>query len=441
MNKSTIAVASVCAMTIFSINIFPNDRSIAQIKQINLSGDWNTKNIPEITNFTYSNQGCTAGFDGEVIVTVDGKKPKKSNQIKLRQEGSKLIFPTVTNTSISITNTTSFKINKSGFVSGNKVQIESIATPDQGGTIRFVSTGTISDDGNTIKGKTICTYSKGQATQYDFTWQRISSSTSALEKYEVRLRLFIPSPALKVTAQDDACRYFNNAFCVFGGDNRRFSYNAPSHRYIANATVTTDSKSASPLIGKPFRDFCPTKRYLASQSSNMKGEPSWWLALKPGAKPIETKKLELISDVDKVNSVSAALIPGKTDTVKVSFKVHGSNPLVFVAPGFDADINVFIQNQLGKKPLVRVEGTHDGFPAYEIYVNQQLVYGYDPEKSGADPSNLFPPSDITISKPWTQWNPINNKYSEQKLPSCENHSNFSGFGGGSSGGGGAGGKY
>jgi hypothetical protein len=186
MNKSTIAVTSIFVMTIFATNIFPNGRSIAQSKQINLTGNWNAKNIPETADFTYSNQGCTAGFDGEIIVTVDGKKPdekkpKKINQIKLRQEGGKLIFPTVTNTSISITNTTSFKINKSGFVSGNKVQIESIATPDQGGTIRIVSTGTISDDGNAIKGKTICTYSKGQATaQYDFTWQRVSNSTSSL---------------------------------------------------------------------------------------------------------------------------------------------------------------------------------------------------------------------------------------------------------------------
>jgi hypothetical protein len=122
----------------------------------------------------------------------------------------------------------------------------------------------------------------------------------------------------------------NNAFCVFGGDNRRFSYNAPSHRYIANAIVTTDRKSASPIIEKPFRDFYPTKIYLVSQSSNSSGKPSWWLDLKSGTKPIETKNLEFDSDVDKVNSVSATRVAGKTNTVKVSFKVNGSNPLVLV---------------------------------------------------------------------------------------------------------------
>lgn len=268
---------------------------------------------------------------------------------------------------------------------------------------------------------------------------KVADTSSKPKQYEVRLRLFIPSPAAKVVVNDTVCNSINNAFCVFGGDNRRFSYNAPSHRYIANAIVTTNPKSNSQIIGIPFRNFCPTNRYLPSQSFHSLKRPSWWLDLNSGAKPIETKKLEFDTKVNEVNSVNATFVPGENNTVKVSFKVSGSNPLVYVAPAFDANINVFIQDKPGQKPLVRVEGMHDGFPAYEIYINGQLVYGYDPEKEGGDLSNLFPPLDVTISKPWTQWNLIKNKYSEQKLPSCE--INFGGFGGGSSGGGGASGNY
>lgn len=242
-------------------------------------------------------------------------------------------------------------------------------------------------------------------------------TSSKPEQYEVRLRLFIPSPALKIIGNDFSCRFANNTFCVCGGDNRRFSHNARSYRYIANTIVNTDSKNKSQIIGVPFRNFCPTNRFLPSQSSESLGKPWWWLNLNPGVKPIDTTKLELVSQVNKVNSVKVALVPGESSTVKVSFKVNGTNPSVSVAPAFEAGIDVVIQDKPGQKPLVRIEGKHDGFPAYEIYVNTQLVYGYNPEFV-ASPRNLYPPLDVIVSKPWTEWNLIKNKYSEQKLPSC-----------------------
>ena len=45
-------------------------------------------------------------------------------------------------------------------------------------------------------------------------------------------------------------------------------------------------------------------------------------------------------------------------------------------------------------------GSHDGFPAHELYVNGTLVYSYDPVAAGNDPTNLLPPMDIDVSTSW-----------------------------------------
>jgi Protein of unknown function (DUF3238) len=281
---------------------------------------------------------------------------------------------------------------------------------------------TLTKEGSIIK-RNIVRNTKGfNGVKYTLAATSSPITIAKPDSFEVRLRIFIPSPALALTignlvlANKPSCAV-NNGFCMFGGDNRRFSYDAPSHRYIANAIVTTKAKDNSSIITRNFRDYCPTTRYLPSQSLSVTGKPAWWLGLKPRSKPVEAKKLGLDSDT---NSINAAFIPGTNDTVKVLFKVSGSNPLISGAPPFNADINVFIKNQLGEKPLVKVEGTHDGFPGYEIYVNKQLVYGYDPEIKGGTPNNLFGSSDVTILDPFTQWIPINNKYSEEKLPTCVN---------------------
>ena len=45
-------------------------------------------------------------------------------------------------------------------------------------------------------------------------------------------------------------------------------------------------------------------------------------------------------------------------------------------------------------------GDHDGFPCHELYINGQLIFGYDPVVAGNDPGNLFPPTDREVSTNW-----------------------------------------
>jgi hypothetical protein len=42
-------------------------------------------------------------------------------------------------------------------------------------------------------------------------------------------------------------------------------------------------------------------------------------------------------------------------------------------------------------PKWKLVGTHDGFPAYEVYVNDKVIYGYTP---GTGPTGPYPLSKI-----------------------------------------------
>ncbi|MFA7236291.1 MAG: DUF3238 domain-containing protein [Phycisphaeraceae bacterium] len=76
------------------------------------------------------------------------------------------------------------------------------------------------------------------------------------------------------------------------------------------------------------------------------------------------------------------------DKVEVRFVMSASNPLV-TSPAIDWDVTVTI-DQAG---AYTVECQHDGYPAYDIYINNTRVYQYDPRATGKDVNDLFPPLD------------------------------------------------
>jgi hypothetical protein len=53
--------------------------------------------------------------------------------------------------------------------------------------------------------------------------------------------------------------------------------------------------------------------------------------------------------------------------------------------GISWDITLDIDTS-GSFPVVRYQGTHDGFPAYELYINNKELYTYNP---GLPPYNFF----------------------------------------------------
>ncbi len=236
-------------------------------------------------------------------------------------------------------------------------------------------------------------------------------------KFEIRLRLFIPSPAVAIAGNGiinkTTCRISLQALCVFNGDGRTFSYNEGTHKSIQNVVI--DTKSESLLVGlpfdNPFRDFCPTYSYLPSQSFQVQGQPRWWWDFILGAVPRKTKKLQVTDNNSRV-SVSRV----DKNTVKADFYVRGKNPLIGLAPPFDAFLSVYIRQNVNGFPEYHINGSHDGFPAYEIYINGERVYDYNPVARGGSPAgSLGGRKEIIINQPYK---PILQSYLEQPLEVC-----------------------
>lgn len=81
--------------------------------------------------------------------------------------------------------------------------------------------------------------------------------------------------------------------------------------------------------------------------------------------------------------------------VVIRFAIAATNPLVFGAPAIDADMLVHVDPV---RRTASTTGSHDGFPAYELYVTADggagvAVHTYHPTTAGKTPEALFPPMD------------------------------------------------
>jgi hypothetical protein len=234
-------------------------------------------------------------------------------------------------------------------------------------------------------------------------------------KFEVRLRTFIPSRAVYAAPApplDINCRT-SFTLCLYSGDNRAFSPNIGTHRTLQNVIVRA-AGAGNPIIGVPTRNFCATNQYNPSQGNAVAGQPSWWWTLRPNQLPIRSRRLPL---TNTNNIVRAERV--NANTVKVQLVLAAGNP--FAGPEIDANINVFIRKNAGAQPEYRVEGNHDGFPAYELYINGTRVYDFDPKTRNQDPASLFPPAEWSIreTKPLlNNWQRVPRNFFQPPLNVC-----------------------
>ncbi|MBW4493143.1 MAG: carboxypeptidase-like regulatory domain-containing protein [Oscillatoria princeps RMCB-10] len=221
---------------------------------------------------------------------------------------------------------------------------------------------------------------------------------------------------------------------IFNGDNRSFLYEAPLDNYKSyqNVVVTADPEVPSGQVTQPDRDWGKSKGYYSFQGSQVPGKPFWWWQLNPGEQD-KTWGVDELPVLDSNNSVLVGRLEG-SDTVTTRLKVAGgiallqgfplsyftglanlipgvdidppTNPFsnFSLAPLIDANIEVTVQQEKGKKPEYKIEGEHDGFPAYEIYINGELAHHYDPQGKFWGPYNLFGSGDVSVNVPWTKIN-------------------------------------
>jgi hypothetical protein len=108
--------------------------------------------------------------------------------------------------------------------------------------------------------------------------------------------------------------------------------------------------------------------------------------------------------LEETGSMTASITitrTGKCD-VRVDMVMHGKLPFIFVplAPAIDWHFSYDLHFlEVGGIGILHgtFSGTHDGFPAYESYVQNSLIYSHDPRKTGETPLSLFPPEEHSAS--------------------------------------------
>jgi hypothetical protein len=70
--------------------------------------------------------------------------------------------------------------------------------------------------------------------------------------------------------------------------------------------------------------------------------------------------------------------PIADDKVVIHLRGGAGDPLLPEAlPPVDWDLAVMLDFS-SDEPGYRISGRHDGFPAFEVYINDELAYGFDP---------------------------------------------------------------
>lgn len=214
----------------------------------------------------------------------------------------------------------------------------------------------------------------------------VSLARSA-DEVDLKLRLFIPSPAVGVGPGP-----------FFGGDGRSFNYSGGTHRAQIHATVGLSGPHRPPGLTVIDRSWGASTRYDSDDVTSVAGKPSWWRALREGARPVERDMLQATPSNLKAE-VGPAANTARTIT-RVELDVEGALPLM-PSPDIDAELRLLLNPGRGGL-FYKLDGKHDGFPAYELYLNGTRIWEFDPVAQGQTPLSLLPPMEFTAKRPWTE---------------------------------------
>lgn len=228
--------------------------------------------------------------------------------------------------------------------------------------------------------------------------------------HEVRFRTFIPSPvvALGVEKAVDPVK----ELMIFKGDGRSFAYNHGTERSFQNAVVSFEragqtqfvggvligQQARSPQVVDPERDFGETIGWKVEDGIPVFGRPLWWWQLKSQEPTILGRERLRVSQVNNRVRIDWR----DQQTIRVRFILNGSNPLMKAAPAINADLTVLLRRSGQDDVMVSVEGRHDGFPAYELYIDGHPVYWHDPVERRQHPLSLAHPAEWAVQIPWTR---------------------------------------
>lgn len=218
---------------------------------------------------------------------------------------------------------------------------------------------------------------------------------------EIKLRVFIPCralPALSITGRR-----------AFAGDDRGFSYSGGTSRAELVGQVVVGAAGTAPSVSLVSRSFGQSEEYNHDDLVDVPGKPDWYKTLREGYTTIASDALAATDDNLSIElgaggSTTESVFSALENTTVVTIRLAGALPLMTGAPAIDATLYVHLKS-VGGRIRALVHGSHDGFPAYELYVNRELVYSYDPVAAGSSPDALLPPEDVTASTSYVDVGP------------------------------------
>lgn len=204
------------------------------------------------------------------------------------------------------------------------------------------------------------------------------------EDVKIRIRTFIPSSAVVLDLAGTDLLGF-----AYAGDGRGFSPSAGTSR--TDQTITVSVSKENPIIASLRRYSSQTKKYSLESTIVLDGKPWWYRSLKPGSVPIATTTAQH----NDSNSTATITKVGK-NRLMCNFVISIHNELQPFAPNLDYEINFDLRGQSDGRIYYLANGVHDGFPAYEIYINGNLIYSHDPLAKGQSPLSLAPPMEFAF---------------------------------------------
>lgn len=217
---------------------------------------------------------------------------------------------------------------------------------------------------------------------------------------EVKYRMFIPSP---MVASGTPGQSFMDAY---GADNRGPSYDQGTSRGEVTALVHLNERMGVDRIEYLDRHWSESTEYDYDDTTAVSGKPDWWREKKAGATPKSRGTVRLTADNLKIYAGAPAarnaalMILDGENWGAVTIKASGTDPVAPPgAPAADADITVAFR-YLNGLIQAKIIGTHDGFPAHEVYINGEPIYTHDPVAAGKGPLSMFGVGDTSAGTDW-----------------------------------------
>ncbi|HMG72830.1 MAG TPA: hypothetical protein VK582_04960 [Pyrinomonadaceae bacterium] len=205
---------------------------------------------------------------------------------------------------------------------------------------------------------------------------------------DISLRAFIPCDAVATT--------FGKGydFALFAGDGADSS----SYRAFQSAQIIPKIDGGYSLL-KEERHWGESKRYKLPQGHHLIGQPSWCWALGPNERgnPWAHKTLPVTDENNKLSIENISIAESA-----VIFDLDGENPVaagLIFTPNLHYSLKVHLRRNDGVLQY-RIEGKHSGFPAFQLVINKNTAYSYNPLSSGASPFALAPFREQPVDTGW-----------------------------------------